>query len=48
MSWETHVWAIVELEWKKQGSQQWVELKGVPQMHWYSLPADQRPVPPKK
>lgn len=38
MPWETHVWAVVELEWKKQGSQQWVELSAVPQMHWYSLP----------
>lgn len=38
MPWETHVWAVVELEWKKLGSQQWVELSAVPQMHWYSLP----------
>ncbi|WP_422318045.1 hypothetical protein [Prosthecobacter sp.] len=42
MPWETHIWAVVELEWKKQDTQQWVELKSVPQMHWYSLPADQR------
>ncbi len=46
--WETHIWAVVELEWKKQGSQQWVELKAVPQMNWHSFPADQRPVPPKQ
>ena len=32
------LWAVVELEWKKLGSQQWVELSAVPQMHWYSLP----------
>lgn len=38
LPWETHVWAVVELEWKKLGSQQWVELSAVPQMHWYSLP----------
>jgi len=38
MPWETHIWAVVELEWKKLGSQQWVELSAVPQMHWYSLP----------
>lgn len=38
LPWETHVWAIVELEWKKLGTQQWVELVSVPQMHWYSLP----------
>ncbi len=48
MPWETHIWAVVELEWKKQGSQQWVELKAVPQMHWYSQPANPRPSPPKQ
>ncbi|MBK8093261.1 MAG: hypothetical protein IPK32_15050 [Verrucomicrobiaceae bacterium] len=42
LPWETHVWAIVELEWKKIGTQQWVELVSIPQMHWYSLPS--RPV----
>lgn len=36
MPWETHLWAVVELEWKKVGAQQWVEVKEVPQMHWYS------------
>jgi serine/threonine protein kinase len=35
LPWETHVWAIVELQWKKLGSQQWVELVFVPQLHWY-------------
>lgn len=44
LPWETHVWAVVELEWKKLGSQQWVELSAVPQMHWYSLPAAPRPI----
>lgn len=48
MPWETHVWAVVELAWKKQDSQQWVEVKSVPQMHWYSLPADPQPIPSKK
>lgn len=44
LPWEVHVWAIVELEWKKLGSQQWVELVSMPQMHWYSLPASPRPI----
>ena len=44
MPWETHVWAVVELEWKKLGSQQWVELSAIPQMHWYSLPMASRPM----
>ncbi|MCF7789130.1 MAG: hypothetical protein K9N47_23600 [Prosthecobacter sp.] len=49
MPWETHVWAVVELEWKKLGSQQWVELSAVPQMHWYSLPmAPKSNSPPQK
>ncbi len=38
LPWEVHVWAVVELEWKKLGTQQWVELVSMPQMHWYSLP----------
>lgn len=48
LPWETHVWAIVELEWKKLGSQQWVELVSMPQMHWYSVPAtaDKSDTPP--
>lgn len=44
LPWEIHVWAIVELEWKKLGSQQWVELVSMPQMHWYSIPAAPRPI----
>ena len=44
MPWETHVWAVVELEWKKLGTQQWVELTAVPQMHWYSLPMSPRTI----
>ncbi len=44
LPWEVHVWAIVELEWKKLGSQQWVELVSMPQMHWYSVPAAPRPI----
>ncbi|MDB6006390.1 MAG: hypothetical protein JWR15_3377 [Prosthecobacter sp.] len=48
MPWETHLWVVAELEWKKLGAQQWVELKQVPQMHWYALPADARPIPPKQ
>lgn len=38
--WGAHVWAIVELEWVKLGSQQWVQLVGVPQLNWYSVPAE--------
>jgi hypothetical protein len=44
LPWETHVWAIVELEWKKLGTQQWVELSAMPQMHWYSLPVESKPI----
>lgn len=44
LPWENHVWAVVELEWKKLGTQQWVELSAVPQMHWYSLPTTPRPI----
>jgi hypothetical protein len=44
LPWEVHVWAVVELEWKKLGSQQWVELVSMPQMHWYSVPAATRPI----
>lgn len=43
LPWETHVWAVVMLEWKKLGSQQWVELSAVPQMHWYTLPVASKP-----
>jgi hypothetical protein len=44
LPWEVHVWAIVELEWKKLGTQQWVELVSMPQMHWYSIPGAPRPI----
>ncbi len=37
--WGAQVWAIVELEWMKAGPQQWVQLSGVPQLNWYSVPA---------
>ncbi|MBL9131018.1 MAG: hypothetical protein JNG86_07460 [Verrucomicrobiaceae bacterium] len=43
LPWEVHVWAIVELEWKKLGSQQWVELVSMPQMHWYFVPTPPKP-----
>lgn len=36
--WGAQVWAIVELEWAKVGTQQWVELAAVPQLNWYSVP----------
>lgn len=42
LPWDKHTWAIVDLEWKKLGTQQWVEVTAMPQTHWYSLPP--RPV----
>ncbi len=41
--WGAQVWAIVDLEWVKLGSQQWVQLVGVPQLNWYSVPAEPKP-----
>lgn len=38
--WGAQVWAIVELEWVKLGSHQWVQLVGVPQLNWYSVPPE--------
>lgn len=38
--WGSQVWAIVELEWVKLGSQQWVQLAAVPQLNWYSVPTE--------
>lgn len=38
--WGSQVWAIVELEWIKLGNLTWVQLSGVPQLNWYSVPAD--------
>lgn len=43
--WGAHVWAIAELEWVKLGSQQWVQLVGVPQLNWYSVPAEAQEQP---
>jgi hypothetical protein len=31
LKWEGHYWATVELEWKKEGSLQWVEITAVSQ-----------------
>ncbi len=36
--WGSQVWAIVELEWMKLGTQNWVQLSAVPQLNWYSVP----------
>ncbi len=44
LSWDKYSWAIVYLEWKKLGSQQWVEVTAMPQTHWYSLPTGPRPI----
>lgn len=44
LPWDKHTWAIVTLEWKKLGTQQWVEVTGMPQTHWYSLPTGTRPI----
>ena len=41
--WGSQVWAIVELEWMKLGTQQWVELAAVPQLNWYSVPMLAKP-----
>ncbi|MCW0219892.1 MAG: hypothetical protein OJI67_16320 [Prosthecobacter sp.] len=41
--WGSQVWAIVELEWVKLGTQQWVQLVGVPQLNWYSVPEEKKP-----
>lgn len=38
--WGSQVWAIVELEWVKLGTQQWVQLAAVPQLNWYSVPTE--------
>jgi len=40
--WGAQVWAIVELEWVKLGTQQWVQLVGVPQLNWYSVPNEKK------
>ncbi|WP_449070016.1 hypothetical protein [Prosthecobacter sp.] len=44
LPWDRHTWAIVDLEWKKLGNQQWVEVVAMPQTHWYSLPTGPRPI----
>lgn len=44
LPWDKHTWAIVDLEWKKLGTQQWVEVTAMPQTHWYSLPTGPRPI----
>lgn len=40
--WGSQVWAIVELEWVKLGTQQWVQLAAVPQLNWYSVPNESK------
>lgn len=37
--WGSQVWAIVELEWMKLGTQNWVQLSALPQLNWYSVPS---------
>jgi len=40
ISWETETsFVIVELQWRKLGTFQWVEMTGMPQLNWYSLPS---------
>ena len=41
ISWGAQVWAIVELQWRRMGGDQWVELVAVPQLNWYSVPTVQ-------
>lgn len=43
--WGAHVWAIAELEWVKLGNQEWVQLVAVPQLNWYSVPAEAHDTP---
>ncbi|MCB1210490.1 MAG: hypothetical protein KDK97_14255 [Verrucomicrobiales bacterium] len=39
ISWETETsFVIVELQWRKLGTFQWVEMTGMPQLNWYSAP----------
>lgn len=48
IGWETRTaFVIVELQWRRQGEFRWVELKGVPQLNWYSLPLDESGRPRK-
>lgn len=48
IGWETRTaFVIVELQWRRQGDFRWVELKGVPQLNWYSLPLDESGKPLK-
>lgn len=39
ISWETQTsYVIVELQWRRLGTFQWVEMTGMPQLNWYSAP----------
>lgn len=39
IGWDTMAaYVVVELRWKRLGEMKWVELVGVPQLNWYSLP----------
>lgn len=47
ISWDTRTgYVIAELQWRKQGNLNWVELTGVPQLNWYngSPPFQEEPV----
>lgn len=46
ISWGAQVWAIVELQWRRMGGDQWVEVVAVPQLNWYSVPSVQATTAP--
>lgn len=39
ITWDTQVvYVIADLQWRREGNAEWIELIGVPQMNWYSKP----------
>ncbi|MBL9118070.1 MAG: hypothetical protein JNJ83_23880 [Verrucomicrobiaceae bacterium] len=41
ITWDKRVtWGIVELQWRNDDGKSWVELTSVPQLNWYSAPAE--------
>ncbi len=48
LGWQDQAAAVVELEWRKEGSYQWVELTQLPQFNWRNADAGEvaPPVPP--
>lgn len=47
IGWETLAgFAVVELKWKRLGEYKWVEMTALPQLNWYSVPAEAQAPPP--